>query len=71
MNTITRDEIVSDIKADLASIEERVVTGVHLSDLIRIGSAHTTQIAGWGDGDRACALAAAGLGAVAMEVLPE
>lgn len=70
MSTV-REEIVSDLKADLASIEERVVTGIHLSDLIRIGSSRTVQTDGWGDGNRACALSAAALGAVAMEVLPE
>lgn len=70
MSTV-REGIVNDLKADLASIEERVVTGVHLSDLIRLGSSRTVQTSGWGNEDRACALSAAGLGAVALEVLPE
>ena len=45
----------------LAEIEERVVTGISLGDLIRRGSASTVQADGWGRGGEACALAAAAL----------
>lgn len=47
--------------AALAEIEERVVTGVSLGDLVRRGSIGTVQANGWGSGDRACALSAAAL----------
>lgn len=45
----------------LAEIEERVITSVSLGDLIRRGSASTTQADGWGQGGEACALSAAAL----------
>lgn len=45
----------------LAEIEEQVVTGVSLGDLIRRGSTNTEQANGWGSGGEACALSAAAL----------
>lgn len=71
MSVTTRQEALTEIRNDLSAIEEMVVTGVHLADLIRIGSAHTTQAVGWGNESTACAMSAAALGAVAMGVLPE
>lgn len=47
-------------------IEEKVVANVHLADLIRRGSEKTVQANGWGHGDMACALAAAGLEAESL-----
>lgn len=45
----------------LAQIEEQVVTGISLGDLIRRGSQNTEQARGWGNGGEACALSAAAL----------
>lgn len=45
----------------LAEIEEQVVTGISLGDLIRRGSTSTEQARGWGKGGEACALSAAAL----------
>lgn len=45
----------------LAEIEEQVVTGISLGDLIRRGSTKTEQANGWGSGGDACALSAAAL----------
>lgn len=47
--------------AALAEIEEQVVTGISLGDLIRRGSTTTIQADGWGSGGEACALSAAAL----------
>jgi hypothetical protein len=69
MSTITTDDVIEAIEADLSGIEERVTQRVHLADLIRDGAKHTTQEFGWGKGDRACALSAAGLAAKARHLL--
>jgi hypothetical protein len=61
MSTKTQDEVVAEIKADLDEIEFNVVAKTHLSDLIRLGSARTTKVEGWGTGEQACALSAAAL----------
>lgn len=45
----------------LHEIEEKVVTNIHLADLVRRGSAKTVQATGWGYAGQACALSAAGL----------
>lgn len=64
---MTAETIAPDVTAPeidttaLALIEEKVITGVSLSDLIRRGSNRTQQAQGWGGGGEACALAAAGL----------
>lgn len=68
--TTRRDEVIEKIAADMSGIEEKVMT-TSLADLVRAGSAHTTQEFNWGDGDRACALSAAALGAVALGVIDD
>lgn len=50
-------------------IGEKVTGSVHLADLIRAGSKVTTQVGGWGRGDQACALSAAGLAAKQMGLI--
>ena len=60
----TTTETVPEIDTSvLHEIEEKVVTGVTLSDLIRKGSQDTMQATGWGEGLHACALSAAGIAA--------
>lgn len=47
-------------ETDLADLH--ALTRIRVGDLIRVGSTVTTQEYGWGSGDTACALAAAGIG---------
>jgi hypothetical protein len=68
MSTKTTDDVVEAIRADLAQVEEKVLTP-SLSDLMRAGSQHTEQKYGWGHGGGACALSAAALGAAALGVI--
>lgn len=68
MSTRTTDDVVEAIRADLAGVEEKVLTP-SLSDLMRAGSARTDQEYGWGQDDSACALSAAALGATALGVV--
>jgi len=63
MSTTTEQSIDLTTTADLAAIEESVLTRVHIADLIRQGSATTVQADGWGSGGEACALSAAALAA--------
>lgn len=63
MTATTEQNIDLATAADLASIEENVLTRVHIADLIRQGSATTVQADGWGSGGEACALSAAALAA--------
>ena len=54
------------LKAELALIEEKVVTGFTLADAIRLGSTVTDkQENGWVEGMNACALGAAYIAAQA------
>lgn len=64
--TRTQDEVVEALRADLAGIEEEVTLGVSVADLIRRGASETVQADGWGSGETACALSAAGLAAKAL-----
>lgn len=57
---VTTTEPTVDTTA-LSAIEEKVVTGVHLADLMRRGSEKTVQSTGWGYGGMACGLSAAAL----------
>ena len=72
MATITKDadtvieEIISSIDAKALAR----ATEFRLSDAIREGSSCTTQEYGWGSGDTACALSAAGLSAAARGYIP-
>lgn len=57
----TTTETVPEIDTSvLHEIEEKVVTGVTLADLIRKGSQDSRHSVGWGSGQTACALGAAG-----------
>lgn len=53
------DEKIDELRNELATIEEDVITGYTLSDAIREGSKSTKKAAGWGNGDTACTLSAA------------
>jgi len=64
MDTLTKDEVVE--KIDVSTLED-LTRAPRLSDLIRMGSAVTTQYKGWGAGEQACALAAGGLAFEAMK----
>lgn len=57
--TIVPDELSDERKAELAAIELSVIGNYTLADAIREGSKSTTQTAGWGNGETACALSAA------------
>lgn len=63
MSTSTEQSIDTEARADLAQIEETVLTRVHLSDLLRQGAVGTTQALGWGKGGEACFLSASALAA--------
>ena len=63
MSTTTEHAIDAGTLTDLAGIEESVLTRVHIADLIRQGCETTTQADGWGSGETACALSAAGIAA--------
>jgi len=63
-----RENIIEDLRADLAGIEEKVMT-TSLADLIRSGSTRTEQEYGWGSGENACALSAAAYSAAALGVI--
>lgn len=67
MTTETVTETV-DLTA-LTEIEEKVVTGVHLADLMRRGSQRTQQAYGWGEGGEACALSASAIEARDLGIL--
>lgn len=69
MSTTTEQSIDLTTTADLAAIEENVLTRVHIADLIRQGSATTIQADGWGAGGEACALSAAALAAKGLGYL--
>lgn len=70
IDTITETTIDETTQADLAKIEQDVTTKTTLADLIRKGSENTTQeFGGWGQGDRACALSAAGLAAQELGII--
>lgn len=58
--TETAVELDEQIRAD---IDEVPMVTLTLGDLIRAGSAHTSQAYGWGAGREACALSAAGVAA--------
>lgn len=60
MSTSTEQGIDTEVRADLAQIEENVLTNVHLADLMRQGAVGTIQSVGWGQGDGACFLSACG-----------
>lgn len=53
------------LRADLAQIEEKVVTGYTVADAIREGCTVSTQAYNWGQGSTACALGAGTLAAQA------
>jgi hypothetical protein len=65
------DEIVGEIRKDLAQIELDVLTNTTLADLIRRGAPHTVQPVGWGSAEQgeACAWSAAGLAAEAQGLI--
>lgn len=54
---------VEKMKAELAEIEEKVVTGYTLADAMRDGCRVTTPITDWGYSTHACALSAAAIAA--------
>lgn len=63
---ITEHPAIEQIKADLAEIEETVMTGYTLADAMREGSKHTEQARTWLDSNgEVCALSAAFLSAKA------
>lgn len=55
---------LDDLREMFAEIEEKV-SKYSLADAIREGSSVTTQEYGWGSGNTACALSAAGIAAKA------
>lgn len=63
MSTSTEQGIDTEVRADLAQIEENVLTNVHLADLLRRGAENTVQSVGWGQGAQACFLSASALAA--------
>ena len=63
MSTSTEQGIDTEVRADLAQIEEHVITNVHLADLLRRGAENTVQSVGWGHGGEACFLSASALAA--------
>lgn len=63
MSTSTEQGIDTEVRADLAQIEEHVITNVHLADLLRHGAENTVQAIGWGGGGEACFLSASALAA--------
>lgn len=64
--TIVPAEITEAVRAD---VEDALTGTVTISDLIRAGAAHTVKHEGWGGGDRACALSAAGVAADALGII--
>lgn len=63
-------ETVPDIDTDvLHEIEEKVVTGVTLADLIRKGAQDSKHSVGWGSAGSACALGAAGRAAKDLGII--
>lgn len=59
---------IEQLRADLAQIEEKVVTGYTLSDAIREGASVTGQkIGGFGEHREACALSGGLIAAAARE----
>ena len=58
MSTTLWDPAIESLKADLAEIEEKVVTGYTLADAIREGCTVSKQAYGWGGGENTCALSA-------------
>lgn len=66
MNTGTEILPVERLKAELALIEEKVVTSYGLADAIREGASVTNKLEGaWVRGESACALGAAWVAAKA------
>lgn len=61
--SITERSVETEVRADLAQIEEHVITNVHLADLLRRGAENTVQSVGWGQGAQACFLSASALAA--------
>lgn len=61
-------ELSEELMAELGAIELNTMQYT-LADAIREGSRHTTQATGWGDGETACALSAAAIGAKARGYL--
>lgn len=55
-------ELSEELKSELGAIELTTMEYT-LADAIREGSRNTTQVANWGDGETACALSAAAIGA--------
>lgn len=68
MKTVTEQfsPAVEALKADLAKIEEKVVLGTTLSDVMRLGATTTTEYRNWGSGTNACAMSAAAVGLAAL-----
>lgn len=74
MDVSTQPEIVpvEKLKAALAEIEEKVVTGYTLADAIREGAGVTDQARGtWIRGEQSCALGAGWIAAKARGYVPE
>lgn len=68
--SIAVEETVEKIRKDLEKIELEVSTkSMTLGDLIRLGSQHTEQAYGWGNGLTACALSASYLAARAKGLI--
>jgi hypothetical protein len=65
MSTTIIEKIYPEQIAELAKIEEKVVTGYTLADAIREGASVTEQAYNWGSQGKACALTAAALAAKA------
>lgn len=63
---VTELQQSDELKGMLRDIELGVLTKPTLADLIRLGSTNTEQAYNWGNGDNACALTAAWLGARAL-----
>lgn len=61
-------ELSKELEAELGTIELNTMRYT-LADAMREGSRHTTQAQGWGDGESACALSAAAIGAKARGYL--
>lgn len=68
--TVDNHPAIDKLKADLALIEEKVVTGYTLADAIREGSSCTEKATGtFRSGDKVCALSAAMISAKARGYL--
>lgn len=58
------------MRSELGEIELGVIANTTLADAMRAGAKVTTQAYNWGDGETACALTAATIGAKSYGLIP-